>query len=195
MVPRLPPLFVLRHGETEWNRESRLQGHLDSPLTPLGRTQAAQQNAILGRLLPDGADADAITSDSGRAVATCAIAFEGLSLTPRIDPRLREVGLGDWQGLTLDEVAAGWPNIVRGRDPLDWKFDAPGGERLHAFEARIRAVLAEIDRPTVIVTHGLTSRLLRCLASGRPAGAMGALAGGQGVVHVVDGSRIETVAA
>jgi hypothetical protein len=143
MRETFPPIYVLRHGETEWNREGRLQGHLDSPLTALGRGQAAGQNAILRRHLPEGATA--ISSDSGRSVETARRALEGLDLPLRYDPRLREVALGDWQGLTIAEVERGWGFLTEGRDPFDWKFDAPGGESLAVFAARARAVLDGSD--------------------------------------------------
>jgi probable phosphoglycerate mutase len=193
MTDMLPPLFILRHGETEWNRDGRLQGHLDSRLTPLGRQQAARQNAILRRILPDGSHA--VASDSGRTVASARIALDGLGLTLRTDARLREVALGAWQGLTLSEIEVGWSGITRGRDPFDWKFDAPGGESLSDLAARARGFLAEVSGPTVIVTHGLTSRVLRCLALGRPPEELGALPGGQGVVHVIEEGRARVLSA
>jgi probable phosphoglycerate mutase len=192
MTPKLPPLFVLRHGETEWNRDGRMQGHLDSALTPLGREQAARQGAILSRILPDGSQA--VSSDSGRSVETARIALSGLGLSVALDPRLREVALGEWQGLTLAEIEAGWAPLVAGRDPMEWKFDAPGGETLGALAARARAILADVSGPTVIVTHGLTSRVLRCLALGRPPEDLGRVPGGQGVVHVIENGTAHLIA-
>jgi broad specificity phosphatase PhoE len=191
MVPSYPPIYVLRHGETTWNREGRLQGHLDAPLTKLGRTQAAAQNAILRSHLPEGAVA--LSSDSGRSVETARIALRGLDVPCAEDPRLREVALGDWQGRTVAEIEAGWGFLTEGRDPFDWKFDAPGGESLADFTARARAVLDELTGPTVLITHGLTSRVLRCLALGRPPEDIGALPGGQGVVHLVDRGKAEVL--
>ncbi|MDG4650395.1 histidine phosphatase family protein [Roseibacterium sp. SDUM158017] len=191
MPPNLPALFVLRHGETEWNVAGRLQGHLDSPLTALGRVQAARQNAILREVLPEGAEA--LVSDSGRSVETARIALAGLDLPVRSDPRLREVALGRWQGLTLAEIEAGWGGLIAERDPFEWKFDAPGGETLRALADRAASVLAEIARPTVVVTHGLTSRVLRCLALGHPPEALASLPGGQGVVHVIEGRVARTL--
>lgn len=189
----LPPLFVLRHGETEWNRDGRLQGHLDSPLTRRGRAQAARQGAILRRILPEGARA--ISSDSGRALATARIALEGLAVPLAVDPRLREVALGRWQGLTLDEVERDWGWLTDGRGPDDWKFDAPEGETRAALALRLAEVLTELEAPTIVVTHGLTSRMLRCLALGRSAEAVGSLPCGQGVVHVIEGGTARTIRA
>lgn len=191
MIPSLPPLFVLRHGQTEWNRDARLQGHLDSPLTALGREQAARQGAILRRVLPEGARA--ISSDSGRALETARIALEGLALPLAVDPRLREVALGRWQGLRVDDVERDWAWLTDGRDPDGWKFDAPDGETREAFAARVAGVLAELTAPTVVFTHGLTSRMLRCLALGRPPEAIGSLPCGQGVVQVIEDGTARTL--
>ncbi|MFW5655817.1 MAG: histidine phosphatase family protein [Roseicyclus sp.] len=187
MPAGLPPLYILRHGETEWNREGRLQGHLDSPLTPQGLRQAEAQGDVLRRIRPR--PARAIVSDSGRAVRTAEIALRGLDLPVTRDARLREVDLGAWQGLTPAEVAADWPWLVKDRTPEMWKFDAPGGESLDDLAARVRDVLDGLDPsggPVVIVTHGVTSRVLRGLATGRPLRDLGALPCGQGVVHAVE---------
>jgi broad specificity phosphatase PhoE len=187
MRPSFPPIYVLRHGETEWNREGRLQGHLDSPLTDLGRHQAMAQNAILRQNAPAGVTA--ISSDSGRSVETARLALEGLGIETRLDPRLREVALGQWQGLTLTEIDRDRGVLTEDRDPFSWKFDAPGGESLTDLAGRARAVLEALTGPTVLITHGVTSRVLRCLALGRPVSDLGALPGGQGVVHVVEAGR------
>jgi probable phosphoglycerate mutase len=119
-------------------------------------------------------------------VTTAQLALAGLDLPLTRDARLREVALGQWQGMTVDEIRRDWSFLTEGRDPFDWKFDAPGGESLAELAARAHAVLDGLAGPTVIVTHGLTSRVLRCLALGRPPEDLGALPGGQGVVHVVE---------
>ena len=185
---------MLRHGETEWNLAERMQGWLDSPLTPRGRAQAAAQGRLLARLGLDPATTLFLTSSAGRARETARIALAGLTTAPLVDERLREVGLGDWQGLTLAEIRERWPGFDDGG--WYWRFDAPGGERLAAMQARLAAVLAEIDRPAVIVTHGITSKLLRGLVLGLADLAAAALEGGQGVVHEVapDGCRTLTEA-
>jgi len=188
-----PPIHVLRHGETEWNRDGRLQGHLDSPLTAQGVDQAKAQNAILSRDAPTGAQV--MCSDSGRCVETARLALHGLGLAPRYDPRLREVGLGVWQGLTLEEIERDWGFLIEDRDPFEWKFEAPGGESLPDVTRRALAVLDGLTGPTIIFTHGLTSRILRCLALGMPPTELGALPGGQGVVHVIKDGRAETLRA
>jgi probable phosphoglycerate mutase len=178
----LPPLYILRHGETEWNTEERLQGHLDSPLTPRGLAQAEAQRAILNRVLPAGAAV--FSSPSPRAWRTAEIALPGHDITR--DARLMEIALGDWTGRTLAEIGAQHPDVVASMDRHLWKFTAPGGERLEEMAARCRAVLDALRGPCVLVTHGVTSRLLRCLALGLPPQALSELPGGQGVVHLVE---------
>jgi probable phosphoglycerate mutase len=162
-------LAILRHGETTWNREGRLQGGLDSALTSLGRLQAARQGAILREagLL----DRPAFCSPQPRARITAALA----GLRPTVEPRLREVALGAWEGRTLSEIAA--------PSGLAWKFDAPGGEGLPAFEARLRSVLAALPPRAIVVTHGVVAIGLRGLLLGIAPARWDRLTDPQGVVY------------
>ncbi|WGH78247.1 histidine phosphatase family protein [Jannaschia ovalis] len=167
----MPEYFILRHGQTEWNLERRLQGTLDSRLTPLGRVQAARQGAILRA---HGIAAPVFVSPRGRARATAALA----GLSGRIEPRLAEIGLGDWQGLLMAELPAG--------SGVDWKFAAPGGESRAALEARVASLLEDLPARAILVTHGVLGMALRARLLG---GAdWDALAEPQGVViHTRDG--------
>ena len=181
-----PPLWILRHGQTEWNVEGRLQGSLDSSLTPLGVAQAKAQQAILKNVLPKGVRV--ISSPSSRAWRTAEIATEGLAQTITSDPDLREIGMGDWAGRLVAEVRAERPGIPAD-DVHMWKFTAPGGETLEEMTSRVARVLERVSGPTVMITHGVTSRLLRCLVLGRPALDLPDLPGGQGVVHYLADGR------
>ena len=183
-----PELWVLRHGETEWNAEERLQGHLDSALTPTGLAQARAQGDILARAgVPK--DARVLSSPSPRALRTAEIAVNALGLPIETDPRLMEIDLGQWQGMTLAELRAANPSIRAAPDPHLWKFLAPGGETLGQMAARVEALLDELTGPSVLVTHGVTSRLLRCIVLGRASADLSSVPGGQGVVHHLrDGS-------
>ena len=179
------PLFILRHGETVWNAQGRLQGHADSPLTPTGRDQAARQRALLAQA--GAAHLPLRSSPSPRALTTAEIARPGRPIL--LDARLMEVGLGDWTGQAITDIAAANPHVAEDGDPHMWKFTAPGGERLGDLAARCRAVLDDLDGPTILVTHGLTSRVLRCLALGLSPDRMMDLPGGQGVIHhIADGA-------
>jgi probable phosphoglycerate mutase len=191
MPPTVPDLWILRHGETVWNAEGRLQGHLDSPLTATGREQARAQRDILARCLPAGVTA--LSSPSGRAWETARIAAAELGLPLRADTALREVHLGAWQGRRIEEITAELPPDAR-EDPHLWKFRAPGGETLDGMTARLTALLDRLQGPSVLVTHGVTSRVLRCLLLGRPPEALSELPGGQGVVHHVSAGAARVIA-
>ena len=189
-----PTIYVLRHGETEWNAAGRWQGGLNSPLTDLGREHAARQGALLAAF--DLSQFDIRVSPQGRAVQTAAIALghrEGLLHT---DIRLREIEVGEWTGLHRDEMRAEpkevGPDTPDG--PLSLYEHAPGGEGFTALRTRCAAVLSDLNRPTILITHGITSRMLRCLAMGRPPAVLGDLPGGQGVVHVVENGTHKTLA-
>ncbi len=180
----LPDLWVLRHGETEWNVAQRLQGRLDSPLTPHGVAQAELQGRILRQQsLPQGTRC--VTSPSGRALRTAQIVACDLNLRVEQDPALMEIDLGDWQGMYLSEIPAARAAEARGDDPHLWKFSGPGCETVAEMAVRLTRFLGALDGPAVIVTHGVTSRMLRCLATGRTPEALSAVPGGQGVVHHV----------
>lgn len=179
----VPELWILRHGQTEWNVAGRLQGRLDSPLTDTGRAQAAGQGRILEGLVPAGAVL--VSSPSPRARITAEIALPGVPVV--LDSRLAEIDLGQWQGQSLPDIMAMHPEIAAEPDPHLWKFNAPNGESLPEMEARVRSFLDDLTGPTVLVTHGVTSRLMRCLILGLPVTAMSRVPGGQGVVHHVAG--------
>ena len=181
-----PTIFVLRHGETEWNAESRWQGVLDSPLTERGRDHARSQRDILGGLELGGASVR--VSPQGRAMATAEIVL-GRSVEPyEIDDRLREIDVGDWTGRKRQELVAAPGPVLE--DTPDGELSlyeyAPNGEGFAALRVRCEAFLAELTGPTICITHGITSRMLRIRALARPARELGGLPGGQGVVHVVD---------
>jgi len=191
-MPRcLPELWLLRHGQTEWNAAGRLQGRLDSRLTETGIAQARAQGAILRRVLPAGVAV--LSSPAGRAWRTAQIATAGLGLTVLPDPDLQEIDMGDWVGRLVDDLRAELP-AGAADDPHLWKFGAPRGEGMAAMAARLNRVLERLDGPSVLVTHGVTSRVLRCLALGRPVHELAALPGGQGVVHHLRDGVARTIA-
>jgi probable phosphoglycerate mutase len=177
-----PPLYILRHGETVWNAQGRMQGALNSPLTPKGEHQAAQQGRILQML--DLRGFDIICSPQGRAIQTAAIALGAIAQDIRTDDRLREIGVGDWAGLCRDELP-----MHDGPDAFLAQYEAaPGGEGLAALTLRVAAFLADLARPAILVTHGITSRVLRQTIAGDSAVEVTSIHGGQGCVyHLQDG--------
>ncbi|MEL6102244.1 MAG: histidine phosphatase family protein [Pseudomonadota bacterium] len=183
-----PDLLILRHGETEWNRAGRMQGALDSPLTPLGADQARRQRDILADFGVDGWDWHC--SPQGRAHHTARIAGEGLADALVTDERLAEIGMGDWTGKSRADIMAAVPHLFELDEHLIWYDHAPGGEGIEALAGRTAAFLADLTGPSVIVTHGITSRILRCHALGLDPMAFGTLDGGQGVVyHLAEGQQ------
>lgn len=169
---RVRRLVMLRHGQTEFNAGSRMQGQLDTELTDLGRAQAVAAAEVLAKRQP----LLIVSSDLRRAADTAAALGERSGLTVRMDTRLRETHLGDWQGLTHQQVDAEAPGAR-----LAWRDDATLAP--HRGESRIDVadrslpLVAELvagepewgsedpDRPVVLVAHGgliaaLTAALL-----------------------------------
>jgi probable phosphoglycerate mutase len=159
-----PRLVIWRHGRTEWNASGRFQGQLDPPLDQTGRAQAARVAPLLARALPAGATV-VVSSDLSRATETAAVLVELLGVPLRTDTRLREHGLGSWEGLTRDEVATRFPEQY-----ADWVAGRPvrgrGGENPAAVAQRAMAALTELPtaEAAVVVTHGGTgARLVESL--------------------------------
>lgn len=162
-------LFLVRHGETDWNAAGRLQGHADRPLSERGREQAARAAERFAGI-PFAA---AVSSDLARARETASILGSSLGLEARPDPRLREIHFGKWEGLTLAEVRArsAGGRFVFDLDPLDAR--APGGESARDVAARVFAAADDLARAApgervMLVAHALPIALLRCRARGLP---------------------------
>lgn len=161
----VPRLLIWRHGRTEWNATGRFQGQLDAPLDAEGRAQAARvaPHLIAYGLTPE--DTVVVSSDLSRAADTAVALTERLGVPLRLDPRLREHGLGAWEGLARDEVAAKYPDQY-----ADWVAGRPvqgrGGEQPAEVMQRAMAALADLPPAgvAVVVTHGGTAgRLLEAL--------------------------------
>jgi probable phosphoglycerate mutase len=184
-----PEFFVMRHGETEWNAAGRFQGSLDSPLTARGRAQAIAMGRALAKL---GVDRHRwISSPLPRAIVTAALAR---GAAPDVtDPRLAEIGMGDWSGLTRADIDAGWPGPTE-EGLMAFYARVPGGEPLPAVATRVRAFLATLDVPAVLVTHGITSRFLRGAVLGLGPERLGDLQGGHGIVFRCTPGRVDIAA-
>ncbi len=160
---------MVRHGQTTFNVEGRLQGWRDSPLSGLGRTQAQGHGALLKTLIPNLEGFRLVSSPLGRALDTARIICAGLGLAgDRIetDGRLKELSFGEWEGLTLAELEARVPGAWEARRRDRWRFVPPGGESYEMMAVRVGAWLDEVDRPTIAVCHGITGRVLRGLYGG-----------------------------
>lgn len=179
-----PELYILRHGETAWNAENRMQGELNSPLTEKGLQHAARQARILAER--DLRGFVFLTSPQGRAFQTAGIALAGIADHIRTDDRLREIGVGDWSGRLRHELP-----MPKGKDPFMAQYEiAPNGEGFARLKQRCRAFLDDLTRPAVLVTHGITSTMIRGLVVGEKAHAVRSTHGGQGCVyHLKDGEQ------
>ena len=192
-------IYLIRHGRTEFNAEGRYQGHCDSPLTPLGREQAAANGALLKTLIGDPKDWVFESSPLGRAMDTAGIIAKAAGLgAPSPEPRLREISMGGWDGLTEEEISHLDPEAARGATRYDIFFRAPDGEGLAALTARLKSWLDEAiadRRPRIAVSHGVSGRVLRGLYAGLDREVMLKLPSPQDVVFRLDDGRIEEIAA
>ena len=130
---RSPEFYLTLHGETQWNRERRFQGQLDSPLTDRGVQQAYLMGATLRELLGDSSGWSVVSSPLRRAQRTAEIICQVLGISSRqieTDARLAEINLGSWAGLTRNEVEARWPGALDDTGRYDWYFRFPDGETL-----------------------------------------------------------------
>ena len=178
-----PELFILRHGQTEWNAEGRAQGQQNSDLTPKGRAQAHRQGEILQEAGLGPRGLPSFCSPQGRAQHTADIALDVIAQSARADDRLMEIGFGKWEGRTRAEIEQGWPWSQDIQDMMEWQFSAPLGESFDAVCARVSSFLDHLTGPTIVVTHGVTSRVMRGLWLGLEMPGMSDLPGGQGIVH------------
>ena len=162
-------IYLVRHGETEFNAERRQQGHMDSPLTALGRAQAHAVGHLLKRQVGDEDGWRIIASPLGRAQHTAQIIGEHLGLPVETDRRVIEVSFGQWDGRLRDELAAEHPDTF-GRG--DWQFAAPGGESFESVETRVGDWLASLppepERKVIVVSHGGSGRVVRGAYLGLP---------------------------
>jgi broad specificity phosphatase PhoE len=156
-------LICVRHGETSWNHDLRLQGQTDIELSDFGREQARRLGARLA-----GDDLAAVySSDLRRCVETARIALAGRQLEPILMPELREINLGEWQGHTTDELRRLVPDELARvwGNPVD---EAPrGGETRRELQTRVVAAITTIaarhpDERVLVVSHGGALRALAC---------------------------------
>lgn len=166
-----PILYFLRHGQTDWNAEHRLQGQSDIDLNAIGRVQAAANGRRLAELISDTANFDFVSSPMRRARETMEIARGQMKLAPgdyRLDPRLVEVHFGDWQGFTYAELERENPEFAKLREADKWNVVPPGknAESYAMLAARVRPWLEALAKPTVCVAHGGVARVILKIVSG-----------------------------
>jgi probable phosphoglycerate mutase len=184
-------LYFARHGQTQANLEKRFSGDKDTPLTELGRAQAASVGHILKRELGNGYAF--VSSPLARAITTMRIARRTMGLAEdgfAIDPRLKEIDLGTWDQLTDAEARALDPGFYDRRMADKWHVRVPEGENYADVAARATAWIGSLKTDTFAVSHGAFTRILRGLLLGLDAKAMSELDEPQGVVFRVTGSTV-----
>ncbi|MFI5266228.1 MAG: histidine phosphatase family protein [Chloroflexota bacterium] len=150
-------LLLCRHAQTGFNAALRFQGQLDEPLSELGRQQA---QLLAGRLAEESIDV-AYSSDLARAYETATAALAGRPIPLRVDPRLREIAFGRWEGMTFAEIKDKYPDDVAARDRDRVHFAMPGGESLSQLGRRVRGFLEDAlprheGQSILFIAHGGT---------------------------------------
>jgi broad specificity phosphatase PhoE len=189
-------VYFVRHGQTDWNAESRLQGQADTDLNDHGRAQASRNGGKLGELIADPATFDFVSSPMRRTRETMERLRAALGLAPggyRTDPRLVEVNFGDWQSFTFAELERDDPGCFERREADKWSFVPPGdgAESYAALTERVRPWFEGIDRDTVCVTHGGVIRTIFLLAGVLSADECAALTIPQDRVLRLSGGRLD----
>lgn len=167
-----PTLVVVRHGETDWNAISRLQGQKDIPLNEKGRKQASENGRTLRSWLTiSGHDPDAyrwLASPLSRCRETTERIRDSIGVDPdsyETDERLVEISFGDWEGRTASELKSEEPDAWRARRSDKWGYVPPNGESYEVLADRINGFVSDQlnggEEPTVLIVHGGVIRVLQ----------------------------------
>ncbi|MEN6479899.1 MAG: alpha-ribazole phosphatase [Anaerolineales bacterium] len=163
----MPRIYLVRHGETRANAEMRYQGQNDTPLSEAGIEQAQR----LAERLRSEAIERLICSDLARAWQTAEPVAQALGLAITPDERLREIDVGEWEGLTFGEIEQRYPALAAEWDHAGPEVRIPGGESANDVARRAEAVLAELrsapdESSILLVTHGGWVQTFMCVALG-----------------------------
>ncbi len=164
-----PRILFVRHGETDWNVEGRLQGQKDIPLNALGRIQAEDVGRRLTKLLDDPLRSQWIVSPLGRTRETAEIARRAIGLDPKAyqtEDQLKEITFGAWEGFTWAELRKSEPLAEAERMKNKWGYVPPQGESYEMLTNRIGLWLETVKSEIVAVSHGGVARALMVLAAG-----------------------------
>lgn len=175
-----PLVYIVRHGQTDWNVEERLQGQADIDLNAKGRSEATGNGRRLAELISDPQDFDFVASPMIRTRHTMELVRQAMELPAQgysTDPRLMEMNFGDWQGYTIAEVEKRYPGSTRGRVLDKWDFRPPGdaAESYQMLLERVRPFFRALEHRTVCVTHGGVIRALFRLVEKVPKAKAGSL--------------------
>lgn len=159
-------LYLIRHGETDWNVEGRIQGLSDIELNARGQEQARR---LAARMPDEGAFAALYASPLKRAYRTAEMIGAALNLPVTAEPRLMERSLGDLEGLTMNDIRAKYPQIARAWDEGGARFPVPHEEPREAFIDRVNGFITDLrthhpDGRVLAITHGGTISMLLTVA-------------------------------
>lgn len=158
-ISTLPVIYFVRHGQTDWNVEGRLQGQAETDINSTGQEQATENGKTLKRVISDPSVFDFVASPSRRTRETMERVRTAMGLDPcayRTDPRLMELHFGDWQGFTYRELELREPGSKARRAVDKWNFRPPGAaaESYEMLTERALSWLSDVIEPTICVTHG-----------------------------------------
>ena len=186
-MTHFPKIWFLRHGQTEWNAEGRIQGRLNSDLTEKGRADARRQAGLIAPMIErvQLGRGGIYCSPQGRAQETARIALNGASYT--VDERLAEINTGEWEGKLRSE-------ITQAQSDIETYANAPGGEGMGGLQARVSDFLNNLTGPSIIVSHGILGKVMRGQIQGLDVAGVTALCNRQGVVYVLENGTEEILA-
>ena len=168
----MPVLYYVRHGETDFNRQGRLQGRRDTPLNARGRQQAAECGVLLRDLFArdhrKAQDFKYVSSPLERARETMELLRAALGLQVHdyeIDARLIEIAYGEWEGLTLQEIEIRNASVLSARERDKWDFAPPGGESYRELADRVGSWYSSLTADTVVAAHGGGVRALLAISN------------------------------
>lgn len=187
---KLPPIYLLRHGQTEWNAAGRFQGQKNSDLTEVGRNHAAVQGRLLGQVFKQFPDIAVYGSPLGRVRETAEIALADHMRDAVFNDDLKEISVGDWEGCTKLDIESGWSDIYnQSQTSMDLFLSAPNGETYDDMYERCHRFLSGLTGPSVIFSHGVTIRFLRKIACGLSYEELTWLDNRQGCIYVITGGQ------
>tara|TARA_B100000609_G_scaffold169150_1_gene143147 strand:+ start:1646 stop:2248 length:603 start_codon:yes stop_codon:yes gene_type:complete len=165
-LKNLGPIYLIRHGETVWNRALRLQGHKDTPLTMRGVKQARSLGFALRKVLKNKTPSFFYSSPIGRAKQTATIISDIIDFDVEkmeYKSSLKEITFGDWDGLNMQEILAQYKTSWEKRKSDRWNISPPNGESFQEAKKRVIRLLTEIamQQHVVIVAHGSLNKVIR----------------------------------
>ncbi len=195
---RILRIYLVRHGETMWNREGRMQGHLDSPLTRDGVEQAMCVGRALGAHLGEDIDHQMVVSPLGRCRQTAALICEEAGLdyaSCDFHDDLKEICWGKWDGHTFAEIDAKYPGELDCRNAERWDYVPPDGESYGMLAARVgRWLKALPDQGSrIVVAHGGVGRVFRGVYAGMEPQDMMDLEQPQDAFYLLEGGEIAKI--